>query len=113
MPEPNLDRWARDVVEQSTGGSVGRGLGLTVVFHFVVQAPLFFILLAMAKSEQGLALAIYSVMYIGLTQFVYMIPAIIFARRRGETKTAKGLIVGASFTFLLTATCNGFWVLGR
>jgi len=112
MPESNLDRGAREVVEQSTG-SFGRGLGLTVVFHIVVQAPLFFILLATAKSERGLELAIYSVMYIGLTQLVYMIPAILFARRRGETKTANGLIVGASCTFLLTATCNGFWVLNR
>jgi ABC-type Fe3+-siderophore transport system permease subunit len=52
-------------------------------------------------------------MYVGLSQLVYMIPAILIARRKGETETAKGLIVGASITFLLNATCNGLLFFNR
>ena len=106
MSEPNLDRWARDVVEQSKG-SIRAGLGLTLLFHFVVQVSLLFILGWIVTAEQGLELTILPVMYIGLSQLVYMIPAILIARRKGETETAKGLIIGASITFLLNAACNG------
>lgn len=112
MSEPNLDRRASEVAEQRKG-SFGLGLGLTVMFHVIVQVPTFFFLLAIAKSDQGLERPIRAVMYMGLTQLVYIIPAILFTRRRSETETAKGLIVGASITFLLNATCNGLLFLNR
>jgi len=94
-------------------GSVGLGLGLTVMFHVIAQAPVFFLLLAMARSDRGLELAFAPVLHIGLTQLIYIIPAILFSRHRGETETAKGLVIGAALTFLLNATCNGFLFLNR
>lgn len=106
MSEPNLDRWAREVVEQSKG-NLWAGLGLTIVFHVLAQVPTFFLLLAIATSDRGLSLAVLPVMYIGLSQLIYMIPAILLLRRRGDAETVKGLIIGASLTFLLNATCNG------
>ena len=112
MSEPNLDRWAREVVEQSKG-SIWAGLGLTLLFHFVVQVSTLFILGTIVTGERGLELSFLPVMYIGLSQLVYMIPAIWIARRKGETETAKGLIIGASLTFLLNAACNGLVFLNR
>jgi len=112
MPEPNLDRWAREVAEQSKG-SIWAGLGLTLLFHFVVLVSLLFILGTVVSGERGLELGILPVMYIGLSQLVYMIPAIWIARRKGETETAKGLIIGASITFLLNAACNGLVFFNR
>ncbi len=112
MSEPNLDRWAREVAEQSKG-SIWAGLGLTLLFHFVVQASLLFILGTIVTGERGPELGILPVMYIGLSQLVYMIPAIWIARRKGETETAKGLIIGASLTFLLNAACNGLLFFNR
>ena len=88
-PEPNLDRWARGVVEQSKG-SIWAGLGLTLLFHFVVLVSLLFILGTIVSGERGLELGILPVMYIGLSQLVYMIPAIWIARRKGETETSQG-----------------------
>jgi hypothetical protein len=35
-----------------------------------------------------------------------MIPAYVYFRKNGETETAKGLLIGASITFLLNATCT-------
>ena len=106
MPEPNnLDRWAREVVEQSKG-SVWSGLGVTLVLHMLVQVAAFFILVTIVSGERGLELAILPLGYIGVSQLVYMIPVIFIARRKGETETFKGLIIGASITFLLNAACN-------
>jgi hypothetical protein len=65
MSEPNLDRWAREVVEQSKG-SIWAGLGLTLLFHFVVQVSLLFILGTIVSGERALELAILPAMYIGL-----------------------------------------------
>lgn len=112
MSEPNLDRWAREVVEQSKG-SISAGLGFTLVFHLLAQVPGFFLLLSILPGEEGLFQAFYPILYIGLSQLVYMVPAILIFRRRGDTETAKGLIIGSSITFLLNATCNGLLFLNR
>ena len=58
-------------------------------------------------GEEGLEFL--PLMYMGVSQLVYMIPAILIFRRKGDSETAKGLIVGASITFLLNATCNGLF----
>ena len=47
---------------------------------------------------------------VGLVQVVYIIPAFIIARNRGETGIAKGLLIGAGITFLLNATCFGVMI---
>lgn len=113
MSDPNLDRSARDIVEQPKG-SIWAGLGLTLMFHFVVQVSLLFILaMIVPGSERNLEIALLPLMYLGLSQLVYMIPAILIARRKEETETAKGLIVGAALTFLLNAACTGMLFLNR
>ena len=108
MSEPNLDRWAREVVEQSKG-SIWVGLALTLGLHVLVQGLTLFIIGAVVRGEQGLILAFLPLMYIGVSQLVYIIPAILIARRKGDTEIAKGLIIGASLTFLLNAACSGFF----
>ena len=112
MPETNLDRPASEAAEQRKG-SVGLGLGLTVMFHVIAQVTTFFVLMAIVSSNRGLELPILALMCMGLTQLVYMIPAILFSRKRGETETAKGLIIGASVTFLLNAAWSGLMFLNR
>ena len=111
MSEPNLDGTTSGAAKESQG-SFGLGLGLTINFHLIIQVPIFFILPA-ATSDRGLGWPIPGIMYMGLTQLVYMIPAILLSRGRGETETAKGLIIGASVTFLLTSACSGLMYLNR
>jgi ABC-type Fe3+-siderophore transport system permease subunit len=57
--------------------------------------------------NQSIYSAFLPLMYIGISQLVYMIPAFVIMQRKGSTETAKGLIIGAAITFLLNATCNG------
>jgi hypothetical protein len=73
----------------------------------------FLLLFTIVPGEEGLGLAIYPPMFIGVSQLVYMIPAILIFRRRGDTRTAKGLIIGAALTFILNSTCNGLLFLNR
>jgi hypothetical protein len=46
---------------------------------------------------------------IGLSQLVYMVPAIVIARRRGRADLAQGLLIGLAVTFLLNAGCWGLF----
>jgi hypothetical protein len=45
---------------------------------------------------------------LGIVQLIYVIPAIIVLRRRGEFALLKGLIIGAVVTALLNGGC---WLL--
>ena len=49
----------------------------------------------------------FSFFFIGLTQLVYVIPAILIVRRKGRPDIVKGIIIGAAVTFLLNAACYG------
>jgi hypothetical protein len=86
--------------EYQDKGSVGRGLGFTLLLH-LLQLPIGLVLAFVPSAFPLIAL-----FFIGLSQCVYMIPALLYFRKNGETETAKGLLIGASITFLLNATCT-------
>jgi hypothetical protein len=46
--------------------------------------------------------------YFGLVQLVYMVPAIVIARKKEFVWVARGLIAGAVITALMNAGC---WVI--
>ncbi len=48
---------------------------------------------------------------IGITQFVYMLPLMVYAGVKQNTRLLQGLAVGAGITFLVNAACFGI-VLG-
>jgi len=50
-------------------------------------------------------IGVWLVLAFGVTQLLYMVPAILIARRRGRAGIAKGLIIAASVAFLLNASC--------
>ena len=90
-PLPESDPPRRDPQLQK---DVWRGLALTVLLHGL-QVP-------MAMLSGGL-----TIFFIGLTQLVYLIPAIFIAASRERPGIAKGLLIGGSVTFLLNAACFG------
>jgi hypothetical protein len=49
---------------------------------------------------------------IGLAQLLWMLPACLYFRARGERETIKGLLIIAGLVFLLNASCWGI-VLGN
>ena len=50
---------------------------------------------------------------IGVTQLVYIVPAIVMSRNAGHNNRAKGLIIAACVVALLNATCFGLFMTGR
>lgn len=74
--------------------TVWQGIRLTLLLH-LIQIPM------------GLLTISISPAVIGISQLVYMLPAIRLARERNQTEKAQGLIIGASVTFLLNAACWG------
>lgn len=47
-----------------------------------------------------------SLIFVGISQLVYIIPAIIFYWRDGRRSVVTGLVIAAAITFLLNATCT-------
>ena len=63
--------------------------------------------LAPSSRELCGTLGLAAPLLIGVTQLAYVVPAILFALRRGRRAVAMGLIIGAAVTFLLNAACWG------
>ena len=83
------------VVVVESKGSVSWGVRQVVLLH-VLQLPV-------AAMSIGLSLAVMSV-----SQLIYVIPALIIARRKGHEDTVKGIIIAASVTALLNIACTGY-----
>jgi len=79
-------------------GSVGKGvlLGLAISLGAaIVSAPL-----------------VVPALGIGLIQLAWVIPMVLSYRRKGETETAKGLIIQAAIVAFLNAACWGIVIVG-
>jgi hypothetical protein len=88
-----------DELTTPSTGSIARGLGIGA-------------LLTLAGAVASLPLmAVYIgfVLFfgIGLAQLIWIIPAYRRYAKRGETETAKGLLIVAGIVFLLNASCWG------
>ena len=51
------------------------------------------------------SLLLLSILFIGLTQIVYVVPLLLWLKRRGRADTAEGVTVGAVITALLNGSC--------
>ena len=52
------------------------------------------------------------IVFIGVTQLLYIGPAIVIASRTGRSRLRKGLIIAAAVVALLNAACLGLVVSG-
>jgi hypothetical protein len=85
------------------GAEVARGLGLTVVLHAIA-----IVLLVILGNILDAILALLLFAFLGVSQLIYMVPAILIAAIRRRSGLARGLIIGASVTFGLSTAC---WLL--
>ena len=74
------------------------GFGLCLLLH-LLQVP-------MLRVLQGMAF-----WWIGASQLIYIVPAILIAKSRGRPGIVKGLIIGPSLPLLLNAACFGLFTL--
>ena len=80
----------------SSSKDVWRGIGLALLLH-LIQIPFTFITY------------MFSLIFVGVSQLVYIVPAIVVYRRNGRPGVVKGLIIAAAITFLLNATCTAIF----
>ena len=86
-------------------GDIAIGCVLTVVFH-VIFIVLLFAVVGFFDIPSFLENALTGALLgLGLSQFLYLGPAIYYAYQRGRPNIAKGFIIGAGVTFLLMAAC--------
>jgi len=78
---------------RSDRNELWRGVGLALLLH-TIQVPL------------ALITTFVSLIFVGLSQLIYIIPAIVAYHRKGRSGVVKGLIIVAAITFLLNATCT-------
>jgi hypothetical protein len=84
---------------------LGFFLGIALQIMFL---PIVFGLAVLAQGRHRTIvpdLASWALFGFGVTQILYMLPAILIARRKGRFGIAKGLIILAALAFLLNASC--------
>ena len=91
----------------SQPGSVAKGFLLVCALHvaFVVVTLAFATWFPIAVG--GILL-----LAIGLTQLAYVVPLLVWASRRHESRTTKGIVIAAGLTLLLNGACFGFFTMG-
>lgn len=89
----------------ATDDDVSNDIGSGVAMTFGLHLAAVFVCLVLAFV--GVWWLLIALLAIGVTQLVYMVPSILIARDRGRPELAKGLMIGAVITFLLSGAC---WV---
>ena len=104
MPENDLFSSNQEEPE----GNFGYGILLTFGLH-TTFAGIWFILwlIRSAAWNDGNLTLLIPLLLIGITQCIYMIPAIVIVNAKGKSHLVKGLLIGAGITFLLNAACTG------
>lgn len=93
MQEQPSQQWSQQGPRQ--GGQkreIWLGIGAGLLLH-LIQIPL--------AAVTGFV----SLVFIGVSQLLYIIPAIVIYGRRRRPGIVKGLAIAAALTFLLNATC--------
>jgi hypothetical protein len=80
------------------------GLGYTVGLHIIFACILYLLFLISGKSDLPF---LFPIFFIGISQLLYMLPAILIAQGKDRPQLAKGFMIGAAITFLLNAACTG------
>ena len=80
------------------------GIMATFISHAVVLTLLGILANLLDSSTLG-GIAFFGIFGIGLAQLLYILPLIIWLRRKGRNDTMKGVIIGAVITLLLNGSC--------
>src|SRR2546428_133255 len=99
-----LDLLGTDKLMPPDPGSVTQGVGRAGVLNFCIFAG--------AAAGIVILIGIPVIALFGVLQFAWIIPIYSRCKERGESETAKGILIAAGITFLLSAGCWGM-ILSR
>jgi hypothetical protein len=76
---------------------IGLNLGFLLLFHVLYSI--------VGDSSVITSVLRIGYFWIGITQFIYLIPAIRCFRLRGRLEVVKGIVIGAILTILINGSC--------
>lgn len=88
---------------------VGVGLGAVFLLHVVLQGGLFTFSQGRGGGD---GIGLWSLLFIGVSQLIYVVPLALYFRGRRRPRAAKGVWIAAAITFLLNAACYGLVFAG-
>ncbi|GIN58807.1 hypothetical protein MUB24_06940 [Lederbergia sp. NSJ-179] len=88
-----------DEEQEKTYGGVG--------FLILVVINLLLFILVLNSMDFLPEIFFFYLMFIGVAQLIYVIPLIIYGKKKNLPGFAKGIIIAAGITFLLNAGCYG------
>jgi hypothetical protein len=91
-----------------TQGNAWLGFGLSLLLH-LFQIPIAILILIIYNKGEEQMYVIFPPMFIGVSQLIYQVPAIIIAAVYKKYHLVKGLLIGAAIVFLLNAACTGLF----
>jgi hypothetical protein len=100
-----MNPYDQSVKQRSRAGEIFLGIGVGLALH-IIQLPVVFV-----GMTFDLHLAAVSAIFIGVSQLVYVVPAIVVCLLKGRSGIVIGLVIIAAITFLLNAACWGFGLL--
>jgi hypothetical protein len=98
--------------DRSQDQQVFYGIGLGFGLH-LLQIPLVVLLgVLVAGGDSGAVVVVgmFSLILIGVTQLLYIGPALVVAGMRGKRGLVQGMLIAAAATFALNAACWGLVV---
>lgn len=99
-----------DAPPSAKKNSVKNGIAIWLLFLIVVGLLIIGIAMGISGSA-GITMVI--VMFQpGFWQLLFVIPAVVILRRRKRFESAKGVLICASFLFILNVICSGSLFLG-
>jgi hypothetical protein len=101
----------RDQETEQYQGTIGWGLGITIVLN-MVQGIVLWLILSNATGDASFKALFIGLGGWGVLQLVYVVPLYLYMRKK-ETDTAKGIIIAASLVILVNATCWGLLGFSR
>ncbi|HEX3879470.1 MAG TPA: hypothetical protein VHW24_20950 [Bryobacteraceae bacterium] len=82
-------------------------LGCLLAFGATIAAVVLGLIVVNAINRASTATLIPFTAF-GLIQLIYIVPLVVWLRRRGDIRAAAGVITFAAVVFLLNAACWGF-----
>ena len=99
------------MIQRDLGSAIG-GILACLALNFLAVA-VFFVGIAGFRWLALETVAIGALLGIGIVQLLYVIPVVLWARRREMKTFASGVIVGAAITFLLNGACWGWFLIAK
>ena len=95
-----MTEWLPRAPGEGANGSILEGIGCGVLVSVI--APVLLVIGALVFNTTWLA----AIIFIGVTQLLWIVPLVVMFWRKGRYETAKGITIVAAIVFFINAACG-------